>query len=143
MKKRDLDHPRDHNCYTIRINLFGNTVIYNGKGVEIEKKDGTLSESCRALSHRNDIVSELIKLAGPENCEFDIISGLTRKESEELEAILISFQNGSRMQWGQKRWNGEKFLNKRDESIDTKPQYFDLLNGNNYFKTLRRQINRD
>jgi hypothetical protein len=57
--------------------------------------------------------------------------------------LLLYLDDRDRLDYGQKRWEGEPLLNKRDEDVDMKliEKYFDL-DGNNYIETFRRKMYR-
>ena len=140
LKQKDLENPRTYNVYVIYIRLNERTIVYVGNGIEFENKDGKLSLFTRALNHKNDMVESMILKAGAENATFEIYSGFTKDEAEGFESALIFMERGTKMECGQKTWNGEKFLNKRTEDLAKAKRFFDL-HGNNYLKTIARQIN--
>ena len=142
LENRDLDQPRKFGTYLFKIGKMWILARYIGKAVIYYNLDGSLSCSrTRFLSHKNDALVQLIKLVGPQNCEVYTIEGLTENEAKGVEAFLIELIEGSTMSYGQKRWRGEQFLNKRCEDIDrTLIEHYNL-DGNNDIEALRRQIN--
>ena len=55
------------------------------------------------MSHRNDVVSCLLKEFGPENCRIYTIENLTVDEASAVEALLQRLISGTTMHIGQQR----------------------------------------
>ena len=77
-----------------------------------------------------------------------IINGLTKKEARILEAYFISIADRSLSAPGTYEWDGVSLINKKREiNYDKKTPFTKLfkeylnLDGNNYWKAFRRQIN--
>ncbi len=116
---------------------------YIGKGKYNEKLNGWPYANIRALNHRNDALSDAIQKVGPENIHTNILVGISDEEARACEALLLYLDDRCGLEYGQKRWEGEPLLNKRNEDVDMKliDKYFDL-DGNNYIETFRRKMYR-
>ena len=139
---RDLDHPRRFGVYITYFMTEYGIVIYIGKAVYYWNQDGSMSYKSRPLSHRDDSYALLMEQIGPENCIIDTLENLTEYEAKAAEAWLISLINGTTMSRGQKRWRGEKFLNKRCEDVNRDLINYFNLDINNDVESFRRKVNK-
>ena len=140
-KRIDLDQPVRYTAYLVKFKWRNQIIKYIGKGVLYYNKDGTLSYKSRFLSHRDDAFDYLMQLVGPENCEVYTIENLTENQAKAVEAWLISLIDGTTMSYGQYRWRGEQFLNKRCEDVNRDLINYYNLDGNNDVESFRRKIN--
>ncbi len=140
-RKVDLGQSKKYCIYIVRI-LFNNRIIkYIGKGVIYFNKNGSISYKSRFLSHRNDALYKLMLEAGPDNCQIQTLENLTESEAKAMEAWFIQLIDGPTMHYGQYRWRGEQFLNKRCEDVNKDLiNYFDLDTKNDV-GSFRRKIN--
>ena len=140
-RKIDLDQSTRYCIYIVIFRWGGQIIKYIGKGVLYFNKDGSLSYKSRFLSHRNDAFAEMLRLVGPNNCEIYTLENLTENTAKAMEGWLIQLIEGSTMSYGQYRWRGEKFLNKRCEDVNRDLiNYYDLDRYND-IESFRRKIN--
>lgn len=145
-KYRDWE-PKDSSTYNWVIpNIYYRYPMYCnyiGKGVYNEKFDYMPYADSRAINHCNDPLYYAIQEVGPEDCACNILVGISEEEAKACEALLLYLDDRNGLDYGQKRWEGEPLLNKRNEDLDMEliDKYFDL-DGNNYIETFRRKMYR-
>ncbi len=141
-RKRDKDwwENRDYCVYVWKKNGI---IHYIGKG----KFDETYWQDARPFIHKLDTLANTIDSSW--TCSI-LAWGLTNKESRILEAYLIKEASLERnlSKIGAYKWDGKSLINKRRERTykgvcfeQLYEEYLNLDNGNNYFKTFRRQVN--
>ena len=111
-------------------------IYYIGKGVYINGK----LESCRAFLHRNDLLASTINTK-EWYCEI-LFDGLTENQAYAAESYLISICEKERARRGQKIWSNTSLINKKREwKHERMIEKYLILNGNNDWKIIRREIN--
>lgn len=133
-KQRDTDWDAEHEYYIYLWKLYSK-VHYIGKG-----------KGNRFDEHRNDALANTIDARW--TCEI-LAWGLTNEEALVLEAYLIRIASQERTltHRGVYTWDGVSLINKvvpktyRGVSYDVWFEKYLNLDGNNYFKTFRREVN--
>ena len=112
-------------------------IYYIGKGKFI---NGKWSE-CRPFIHYKDMLSNTIDETW--YCEIPFI-GLSEKQAFAAEAYLISICERSRSKRGKYIWDEESLINKKREwKHEELIEEYLILNGNNYWAIIAREINRN
>ena len=139
-KQRDIDWNSKHDrC--VYFWLLDEKVYYIGQG----KFNRYFWQTSRPFHiGNNDLLENTIDSRW--TCQ--IIHGLTKKEARILEAYFISIAERKLSKIGSYKWDGVSLINKRRErnykrDIPFTKLFKEYLNldGNNYWKTFRRQIN--
>lgn len=94
----------------------------------------------RPFVHKNDLLKNTI--SNDWICEI-LFMGCTSKEAHIIEAYLIQLCERSLSKIGQYVWDKVSLINKKRERKYERmfKEYLNLDNGNNYWETLRREIN--
>lgn len=94
----------------------------------------------RPFNHKNDLLKNTI--SNDWICEI-LFMGCTSKEAHIIESYLIQLCERSLSKIGQYVWDGVSLINKKREKKYERmfKEYLNLDNGNNYWETLRREIN--
>ena len=137
-KKRDKDWfnlDRDFCVYTWK-DIKG-CVQYVGMGRywDIENK----WYFSRPFSHTKDMLCKTIDPSWI--CEI-LCFGLTSKEAHIIEAYLLQLSNRTFSKFRTYAWDGQSLINKkRERKYERMIEEYLNLDGNNYWETLRREIN--
>ena len=141
-KKRDRDWfnlDRDFCVYVWKdpsglIQYIGMGRYYQGELYSV-----TLWKISRPFMHKNDLLSNVISDSWI--CEI-LCYGCSNKEAHIIEAQLITLCDRPLSKRGQTKWDGVSLINKRRErKYENMIEEYLSLDGNNYWETLRREIN--
>lgn len=95
--------------------------------------------NCRPLNHNNDMLTNTITTEW--TCEI-LFYGASSLEAHIVEAHIITLSNRNRSHRGQYVWDGESLINKkREKKYERMIEEYLNLDGNNYWETIRREIN--